>query len=98
MLTTVLLTLICYIIGSLMFSCWLGRIKGVDIRMYGDGNPGAINAFKAGGWLIGTLGLSLDYLKGFLPVLFVTRALRINDWRLVPIAVAPVLVMPFRHF
>jgi len=97
-LETILLTLSCYLIGSLMFSFWLGKMKGLDVRNYGDSNPGAINAFKAGGWLIGIPGLFLDYLKGFLPVLFVTRNLGINDWRAVPIVIAPVLGHAFSPF
>ena len=98
MLITILLFFGCYLAGSLMFSFWLGKLKGLDIRNYGDGNPGAVNAFKAGGWLIGILSLLLDYLKGFLPVLFIIRTLNISDMRLVPIAIAPVLGHAFSPF
>ena len=58
-----------FLSGSLPFSYWLGRIAvHDDIRHYGDGNPGAINAFKAGGWKLGILAILLDYLKGAIPV------------------------------
>ena len=98
MLITILLFFGCYLAGSLMFSFWLGKLKGFDIRNYGDGNPGAVNAFKAGGWFIGILSLLLDYLKGFLPVLFIVQNLSINDMRLVPIAIGPVLGHAFSPF
>lgn len=98
MLVTILLTLICYLIGSMMFSVWLGRLKGLDIRKYGDGNPGAINAFKAGGWIIGIFSMLLDYFKGFLPLLFIVRKIGIEDLKLVPIAIAPVLGHAFSPF
>ena len=97
-LTTVSLTIINYLLGALMFSFWLGKLKRLDIRNYGDGNPGAINAFKAAGWRIGVVALLLDYLKGFLPVLFFFKTIGITDIRLIPIAIAPVLGHAFSPF
>jgi acyl phosphate:glycerol-3-phosphate acyltransferase len=95
---TLLLTGIGYLAGSLMFSYWLGRMRGRDIRDFGDGNPGAVNAFRAGGARIGALALLLDFLKGFAPVFIATWLLCITDWRLVPIALAPVLGHAFPVF
>lgn len=81
-----------------MFSDWLIRLKGLDISKYGDGNPGAVNAFKATGWKIGIWAMLLDYLKGALPVFLIVRFANINDFRLVPIAIAPVLGHAFSPF
>lgn len=65
----VLLVLLSYLSGSLPFSVWTGRLLArEDIRQFGDGNPGATNALKAGGWQAGILALILDVLKGALPV------------------------------
>jgi glycerol-3-phosphate acyltransferase PlsY len=63
-------TLMGFLLGSLPFSVWLGRLflrRG--IRRFGDGNPGGVNAWKAGGWPIGLLAMLLDAGKGLVPVL-----------------------------
>ncbi len=55
--------------GMLPFAVWLPRrFAGADVRRYGDGNPGAYNAWHAGGWQVGALVLLLDFFKGALPV------------------------------
>jgi acyl-phosphate glycerol 3-phosphate acyltransferase len=97
-MTTLGLTAAGYLCGSLMFSYWLGRLWGRDIRESGDGNPGAVNALRAVGPVPGSLGLVLDFLKGFAPVFIATRNLQIADWRLVPIALAPLLGHAFPLF
>lgn len=58
-----------YLAGALPFSVWLGRwALRADIRRYGDGNPGATNALRAGGWKLGAAALLLDSLKAAIPV------------------------------
>jgi glycerol-3-phosphate acyltransferase PlsY len=58
-----------FLCGSLPFSVWIGRLAlGVDVRDYGDGNPGAFNVFRAGGRGWGWLAILLDGLKGAVPV------------------------------
>jgi glycerol-3-phosphate acyltransferase PlsY len=55
--------------GVLRFSVWLARLAlRIDVRRYGDGNPGAANAWKAGGWRLGLAVLALDYFKRAVPV------------------------------
>lgn len=56
--------------GSLMFSFWLGKFLGRDIRKVRDGNPGAYNLLKETGLFFGLLGGLLDFLKGFSPIFF----------------------------
>jgi glycerol-3-phosphate acyltransferase PlsY len=90
--------LLFYLIGSLMFSYWLVRLNGNNISKFGDGNPGAVNAFKAGGWKIGVPAILLDFFKGAVPVYFITQIVGITDFRLVPIAIAPVLGHAFPVF
>ncbi len=65
---------ISYFCGSLMFSYWIGRFLGKDIRKVRNGNPGAYNLFKESGWFFGFIGGFLDFLKGFLPVFFIERS------------------------
>lgn len=80
-----------YLAGSLMFSSWLARLRGRDLRLTGDGNPGAVNAFKAAGPFVGAAALLLDFLKGALPVAAACWLLHLRGWALAPVVVAPVL-------
>ncbi|MCS7178709.1 MAG: glycerol-3-phosphate acyltransferase [Anaerolineae bacterium] len=85
--------------GSLPFSVWLGRLVArADVRRYGDGNPGAANAWRAGGWRAGVPALLLDYLKGAAPVGLARFGVGIDGWGLVPVALAPVLGHAFSPF
>ncbi len=64
-----LLILLAYLLGSLAWSVWIGRlVYGIDLREHGSGNAGATNAFRVLGKQAGTLVLILDSLKGFLAV------------------------------
>jgi glycerol-3-phosphate acyltransferase PlsY len=88
-----------FLLGSMPFSLWMGRLfLGVDVRKYGDGNPGATSAWRAGGWRLGVPALLLDYLKGALPVAFSYFIAGIGGWSLVPVALAPVLGSAFSPF
>lgn len=61
----ILLTVAAFCLGACPFSLWVGRrLLGKDIRDYGDGNPGAVNVFRAGGRKAGSLALTLDITKG----------------------------------
>jgi glycerol-3-phosphate acyltransferase PlsY len=92
------LTLAGFFSGSLLFSAWLVRLRGRDISRVGDGNPGAVNAFKAGGAGIGIAALWLDFLKGAIPVAAAKYWLAVSGWWLVPVALAPVLGHAFSPF
>jgi glycerol-3-phosphate acyltransferase PlsY len=92
------LTLAGFVSGSFLFSAWLVRLRGRDISRVGDGNPGAVNAFKAGGAGIGIAALWLDFLKGALPVAAAKYLLGVEGWWLVPVALAPVLGHAFSPF
>lgn len=56
-----------YVVGSLNPAATIARIRGVDLRASGSGNPGATNASRAMGRGIGVLVGVLDVLKGFVP-------------------------------
>ena len=62
-------TLIAYLLGALMGSLVLGRLRGVDIRRLGSGNAGATNALRTQGKLFGLLVLLIDAGKGVFAVL-----------------------------
>jgi glycerol-3-phosphate acyltransferase PlsY len=89
-----------FLCGSLPFSVWLGRLfLRRDVREGGaDRNPGAANAWRAGGWRVGLPVLLLDFLKGAVPVSLANIASGINGWAMVPVALAPVLGHAYSPF
>jgi glycerol-3-phosphate acyltransferase PlsY len=77
--------------GALPFSVWLSRgLAGADARRFGDGNPGAANAWRAGGWRVGLAALLLDFFKGALPVSGAHYAAGLSGWALSAAALAPI--------
>ncbi len=68
-----LVVLIGYLLGSLNLALLLARLKGVDIRAGGSGNPGASNAVTLMGWKAGALVALHDIGKGILAVWLCTR-------------------------
>ena len=56
-----------YIIGSLPFSFWVAKTKGIDLRKVGSGNTGASNVWRAAGFKYFVVALILDIFKGWLP-------------------------------
>jgi glycerol-3-phosphate acyltransferase PlsY len=94
-----LATILGFLAGSLPFSVWLGRwFVRTDIRRYGDGNPGAANAWRAGGWRVGVMAVLLDYLKGATPVALAYFGCEMTGWKILPIALAPVVGHAFSPF
>jgi acyl phosphate:glycerol-3-phosphate acyltransferase len=67
-------TLIAYLLGGLLGSLVLGRLRGVDIRSMGSGNAGATNALRTQGKLFGLLVLLIDLGKGIFAVLYLPGA------------------------
>ncbi len=60
-----------YLVGAIPFGWVFARwIKGVDLRTVGSGNIGATNAARVlgGAWFFPIF--ALDFLKGFVPVLW----------------------------
>ncbi len=66
MLELGLKTLVAYLLGALVGSLILGRLRGVDIRALGSGNAGATNALRTQGKAFGLAVLVLDVAKGAL--------------------------------
>jgi glycerol-3-phosphate acyltransferase PlsY len=63
-----------YAIGCISFALIVTRAKGVDIRSFGSGNPGATNVGRLLGPAWGRLVLVLDVAKGAVPVLAMSLA------------------------
>jgi glycerol-3-phosphate acyltransferase PlsY len=62
-----------YILGSIPFGYVVGKVKGYDIRKEGSGNIGSTNVFRVVGKKEGIFVFVLDFLKGYLPVLYFTN-------------------------
>ena len=92
-------TVMSFLLGSLPFAVWIGQLTtGEDIRKYGDHNPGATNVLRAGSRGGFLLALILDISKAALPVGLAYQQWGIQDWRIVPIALAPVAGHAFSPF
>jgi len=92
------LTIICYLCGSLMFSYWIGRMLKLDIRKIGDGNPGAANLWSGAGYKFGLMGVALDFLKGYIPVLLIVNSGILTEEELIPAVLAPIIGHAFSPF
>ena len=57
--------LLSYLLGSVIGSLVIGRIRGVDIRKLGSGNPGATNALRTQGLKVGLMVFAIDVFKGW---------------------------------
>jgi glycerol-3-phosphate acyltransferase PlsY len=95
-----LMVMAAFVCGSLPFSYWLGKLAlhGTDVRQVGDGNPGATNVLRAGGWQLGLLALILDVTKGALPVGLAYQVFDIRGFAMWAIALAPTLGHAFSPF
>lgn len=75
MITTAIIIVIAYLIGSLSTAIIACKLTGLpDPRGQGSGNPGATNVLRFGGKKIAIIVLLGDMLKGLLPVLVVSLA------------------------
>jgi glycerol-3-phosphate acyltransferase PlsY len=91
--------ILAYLSGALPWSVWLGKLFfRVDPRQESDGNPGASNAFRAGGWKLGIAVLILDFLKGFMPVFIAKWGLQLPESQLFWVALMPTLGHAFSVF
>ena len=69
-MTSALVVLGGYLLGSMPFGYWLVRLaKGEDVRRVGSGNIGATNVWRTYGRAYGLPIVLLDVAKGFVPAL-----------------------------
>ena len=61
-------SLLAYLLGSLLGSLVLGRLKGVDIREQGSGNAGGTNALRTQGWAFAIGVIVIDVGKALVAV------------------------------
>ncbi len=69
-ITNISLIIIFYLVGSLPFALILTKLSGFgDIRNIGSGNVGATNVLRTGNKYLAFIVLSLDIIKGFIPLI-----------------------------
>jgi len=80
-----------YLLGAIPFAYIIAkRVKGVDIRTIGSGNPGATNVVRAVGKTAGIITFALDVLKGFVAVYFAS-AVNSSPFFVVAVSAAVIL-------
>ncbi len=70
-LSGLLVFLLSYLCGSLPSGYIIGKLNGIDIRKYGSHNIGATNVRRVLGRDWSFICFVLDFMKGFLPVVFI---------------------------
>lgn len=68
-----------YLVGSIPGALIVGKLRGVDPRTVGTGNPGAANVYRKLGRGWGILVGLWDAVKGILPV-WIARVLGLGAW------------------
>ncbi len=68
-----LILIVFYFIGAAPFGYLLSKIKGRDITKEGSGSVGATNVARNLGKKAGLIVLTLDILKGFLPLFILSK-------------------------
>ncbi len=93
-------TLLAYLLGSLLGSLVMGRLRGVDIREQGSGNAGGTNALRTQGWRfalgvividVGKALLAAGWLPGAALPLVAPDPTLDRDWLAVSCAAAAVI-------
>lgn len=68
MIKVSLLALFSYLLGAVPTGYLIARkVRGIDIRQHGSGNPGAANVYRIVGKWAGISTFLVDALKGFIP-------------------------------
>ncbi|HID11775.1 MAG TPA: glycerol-3-phosphate 1-O-acyltransferase PlsY [Candidatus Latescibacteria bacterium] len=67
-MSLILAFLLSYLLGSLVPGLWVPRLKGIDIREHGSGNPGATNVYRVLGWKYALPVGITDFGKGLAAV------------------------------
>ena len=94
----VLYLIIEFLSGSLMFSYWLGRACNKDLSTVGDGNPGAINLWKAAGYKEGLMGVFLDFMKRYFPLVLLIYGSHVIGLSIAAVEISQILRLAFYQF
>jgi len=92
-----------FFLGSVPWAVIVGRaLRGVDITIYGDHNPGTYNALRAGGLRLAAPAMILEFAKGFtagrLAQVMLAASPAAASWAWTAAVVAPVAGHGFTPF
>lgn len=90
--------ILAFFAGALPLSVWVTRLAGKDPRAFGDHNPGATNALKAGGKWIGLAALLLDVSKAVVPVGLAYQIFGLRGPEMLAVSLAPMLGHAYSPF
>ena len=68
MIKLIIIAVFSYLLGDINPAIIIGKIKGIDIRKEGSGNPGMTNAIRVMGIGAGIVVFAVDVLKAFIAV------------------------------
>jgi len=94
----ILLSLLEFGCGSLMFSYWMGLMLGKRLEEMRDGNPGAFNLGHAAGFKMGVVGATFDFMKGYFPLVYFLEKGYVTGNAIAIVAIAPILGHAFSPF
>lgn len=92
MLSSALLLVLAYLLGSISGSLLLGGLRGIDVRRQGSGNAGGTNALRALGWRFALGVVAIDIGKGALAA-GLALALAPADGQFTPLGLAHVAIV-----
>lgn len=96
---TLIYSIIAFLCGSIPFAVILTKfLSGKNVRLVGDNNPGAINAWKTGGSLVGMVVMFIEFLKAILPISIAMYFLDFTGINLIIISFMPILGHSFSPF
>ncbi|MEO0293397.1 MAG: glycerol-3-phosphate acyltransferase [candidate division WOR-3 bacterium] len=78
MVKVLFLILLGYLFGSIPNAVLISKLKRIDIRKVGTGNPGAGNVFREVGAIWGILTFVLDAIKAVIPMLIADKVLHFS--------------------
>lgn len=98
-MATLIYSIIAFLCGSIPFAVILTKfLSGKDVRLAGDNNPGAVNAWKTGGSIVGLVVMIIEFLKAILPIYIAMYFLDFNGTSLIIISFMPILGHSFSPF
>ena len=90
----IILSIICYLIGSIPFAYILTKMSGLgDVRNIGSGNVGATNVLRTGKKKIAFTVLLFDILKGFLPLIVLKYYFLTNSSEIIVYSIASLTIL-----
>jgi glycerol-3-phosphate acyltransferase PlsY len=92
---TLIWAVICFFSGSVPWAVLIGKfLSKSDVREVGDGNPGATNAWKSGGWIPGLFSVVAEVSKSLVPVHMAVQNFGQPDGFVDQICLAMILLAP----